>query len=199
MSMMTVGRLVSRASSTARVDRHRGRASAALGAEEHVGDAGLTGAGMRRVASRGRAPHRAVERLFHGTRSGRRAGRPRKELVRPGAHRLQNQVGFRGAGNREDRDARMSRPQAFDRRHPRRRIHANVHDNNVGTSARRVGHSTVHDANGYTARAQQLRNLPLELFIVADDGCCQLCHVGSTASLHFTSLIAIGKQSIGNI
>ena len=86
------------------VDRDGRRAGAALRAEEHVGDAGLPGAGGRRRMTRRGAPHGAVERLLHRPRRLRgAAGIPGKELVRAGPHRLKDQVGLGGRGDREDR------------------------------------------------------------------------------------------------
>ena len=42
-----------------------------------------------------------------------------------------------------------------------------------------------HDADRDAARAQQLRDLPLELVVVADDGCCELRHSYSTSRIAF--------------
>ena len=135
-STMTVGRFVSRASSTRAVDRDRRRAGAALGAEEHVRHARRLGAGVRRLAARGRPPHRAVERLLHRARRLRRAaGLPGEELVGAGAHRLKNQVRLRRGRDREDGDAAVAGAQPLDGRHPRRGVCPDVDDDDVGRGA----------------------------------------------------------------
>ena len=90
---MTVGRFFRRAISTRAVHRDGRRAGAALGAEEHHRRRPAC-CRRRRGAARGGPPERLVEGL--------RGRRPGEELVGPGAHRLDDQVGI-------------------DRRRPRRR------------------------------------------------------------------------------
>ena len=61
-----------------------------------MGHAGLARAGVRRLAPRRGLAQRAVERLLHRPRRLRlAAGQPGEELVRAGAHRAEDQVGFR--------------------------------------------------------------------------------------------------------
>ena len=173
---MTVGRLVSRASSTRAVDRDGRRAGAALGAEERVRHARRLGAGGGRLAARRGAAHRAVERLFHRARRPAIAppGVPGKELVRAGAHRLKDQVRLGGCRDREDRQARAAwRAGARWPPCPTRR-RADVDDDEVGPVP--FGAARLDDADRHAAGAQQPRDLPFEFLVVADDLGCELGH-----------------------
>ena len=91
----------------AAVHRDRRRAGAALGAEEHQRRRRRPRA-LRGLAPRRRPADGAVERLV-----GRRPG---EELVRAGAHRLQDQLGIGGERDGEDAGARRAGAQPLDGR-----------------------------------------------------------------------------------
>jgi hypothetical protein len=140
-------------------------------AEEDVTDARLARAGRGRFAPRRRLAHGAVERLFHRARRlGLPAGRPRKELVRAGAHRAENQVRFRGHRDGKDRHRRVGRAEPLDRRHAGSRIRAEIDHGDV--RMRTIRGATVDDADRDPARPQQCRRLAFELVIVADEERC---------------------------
>jgi hypothetical protein len=153
----------------------RGGAAAPFGAEEHVGDARLLRGADGGFAARGGAPDRPLKRLLHGARGGGvEVGGPGEELVRAGAHRLEDPFRVRGVGDREDRQGRGAGAQPLDGGHPRRGVEADVHHRDV-----RVGHRAAalfHDADGDSAGPQQRRGLPAEFVVCRDDQCCQLCH-----------------------
>ena len=155
-----------------RVDRDRRRPGTALGAEEDVGHAGLTGAGGCRLAPGRGAAHRTVERFFHRARRlGGPAGIPGKELVGAGAHRLEDQIGLGRRGDREDRHAVVPGAQPLDGREAGGGVVPDVDDVEIGR-----GVQAFDDADRNPAGAEQPRDLPFELFVVADDGRCKLCH-----------------------
>ena len=96
-----------------------------------------------------------------------------EELVGAGAHRLEDQVGLGGRRDREDGDGAVAGAHALDGRHSRRRVGADVDDEDVGRGA---SDAALDDHHRNPAGAQQPCDLPFELFVVADDGCCKLCH-----------------------
>jgi hypothetical protein len=103
------------------------------------------------------------------------AGDPGKELVRAGAHRLKNQVGFRSGRDRKDGRRRVCGPEPLDGGHAGGRIRTQVDDGNVGAGA--IGAATgIDDAHRNAAGAHHLRGLPFEFLIVADDERCELGH-----------------------
>ncbi len=160
----------------AAVHRHRRRARAPLGAEKRVRHTRRLGAGRCRFTACRRAAHRPREGFFHG------AGRlravdvvPGEELVRARAHRLQDQVGLRCGGYREDRQPLAARAESLDRRHAGRSVGADVDDDQVGT--RSLGVPSLDDADRYAAGAQQASHLPLEFVVIADDLRRELGHV----------------------
>ena len=158
----------------AAVDRHRRRAGAALGAEERVRDARRLGAGGGRLAARGGAADRAVERLFRGARGLRSvAGVPGEELVRAGAHGLKDQVRLGGRRDREDRQARAAwRAGARSPPCPTRR-RCGCRRRRGRAALQRFG---LDDADRHAAGAQEPRDLPFEFLVVADDLGCELGH-----------------------
>ena len=94
------------------VHGNRRRAGAPLRAHERDRRGGGTSRG-RRAAARGRPDDRFLERLFRW--------RPGEELVRAGAHRLQDEVRVRVERDHEDGHARRRHAQAFDVRQRRSR------------------------------------------------------------------------------
>ena len=132
-STMTVGRFDSRASSTAQFTATVVVPAPPLAPRNTCVTHGCllpAEVASRRAA---RPAHRAVERLLHRARGlGLRRRRPGEELVGAGAHRLQDQVGLGGRGNREDGHAVVAGAQPLDGRHPRRRVGADVDDEDVG-------------------------------------------------------------------
>ena len=63
---------------------------------------------------------------------------------------------------------------------------ADVDDDDVGPPLVR-GPAVLDDADRHAAAAQQARDLALELLVVADDRCCELCH-GSSSTARAGSL-----------
>ena len=136
-STITVGRFVSRASSTRAVDRHRRRPGTPLGAEERR--ASRRAAGRPRSPPRGAPPSAAPRRGTTPPSSATPAIAPpasTRKLVRSRAHRLKDQVGLGADGNREDRHRRLRGAQPLDRRHAGRGIGADVDDDDVGRRVR---------------------------------------------------------------
>ena len=104
------------------IHSERGRAGAALGAEEHH-RRGMRASGRGRGAARGCSAQRLVKRL--------RGRRPREELVGPGSHRLNNQVGVHRGSDGKDAGVRPASAQLLNGRHRRCVARANVHDHHV--------------------------------------------------------------------
>ena len=143
----------------------RGRAGAALGAEEHH-RRGMRGSGRGRGAAHGCSPQRFVERL------GRR--RPREELVGPGSHRLNDQVGVDRGSDREDAGVRPAPAQLLDGRHRLCVARANVDDHHVRhTGLCRV---LVDETSRHGARPEAPCKAGDKFFVVADDQCVELRH-----------------------
>ena len=147
------------------VHGERGRAGAALGAEEHH-RRGLRARRRRRGPTCRRPPQRLVKGL--------RGRRPREELVGPGAHRLNDQVGVHRGGDREDAGIRPASAQLLDGRHRRRVTGANVDDHHV----RRGGlcRVLVDETSRHGARPEAPCEAGDEFFVVADDQCVELRH-----------------------
>jgi hypothetical protein len=132
-----------------------------------VRDAGLFSTRRDRLAPRGRPPHRTLERFLHRTRRLRlSSGRPGEKLVGSRAHRLKDQVGFRGRGNGEDGDRRIRRAQPLDGGHAGRRVGADVQDDGIG--ARPFG-TPFDDADGDAARPKQTGDVAFEFLVVTDN------------------------------
>src|SRR6185503_3989219 len=150
----------------AAVDGDRRRAGAALGAEEHQRRRRRLGA-LRRFAAGRRAPDRAVEGLF--------VRRPGEELVRAGAHRLENQVRLRRARNRENGGARRAAAKPLDRRHRGRGVAAGVDDDEVGRGG--VARRAILDhADRNRAGAQQPAHVLREGGVLRNNQTDELCH-----------------------
>ena len=148
---------------------------AAFRAEEHVSHARLPRVGVRRLFARGRPSNRAVKRLDHRPRR-RRVGRlPGEELVRSGAHGLQNQVGIGLGRDREDRQRGVPGAEPLDRGEPGCHVPADVDYAQVGD--RGLSGPAFDDAYGYAPGAEQLRRAAAEVLVLRHDKSGELCHV----------------------
>jgi len=114
---MSVWRLVSRASSTAQLTATVVVPAPPLAPKRRPG------LRLRAVAAGCRPAHGALERILRH--------RPHEELVRAGAHRLQDELGIGRLRNGEDRRRRMSRAQPLDRRHASGGVATNVHEDEI--------------------------------------------------------------------
>ena len=148
----------------AAVHGDRRRARAALGAEEHQRRRRRPRA-LRRFAARGRPADRAVKRFL--------GGRPGEELVRAGAHRLQDQIGLGRQRDGEDGGARDGRAQPLDGAHGRGGVAAGVDDHDI---RRHALTELIEHADGNRARPQQPADVLLEFFVLGDKDTDDLCH-----------------------
>ena len=168
------GRALGGASELTRAVHRDGRGPASpLRAEERERPAALTGAGLGRPHTRRNRLDGLADTLDQRLGRLERVGRPGKELVGPGAHRPQDQVGLGHASNRHDRQRWPPRPDTLDAGQ-RGRAGPDVDDGEIGR--RREVPPILDDADRGAARAEQRGYRGAKLRVLCADDRCQLCH-----------------------
>ena len=190
---MTVGRFVSRASSTAQFT-----ATVVVPAPPLAPRNTCVTHGCRAPAVRGsrRAPSAAPRRGTTPPSCATPASRRRRSTGRTRWRRRASPGGSARARLRP-RSRRSPSPGCAARSRsmaamPGRRVAADVDDDEVGPRRSAPGRRSSRMPTGTPHARSSARDLALELFVVADDRCCELCHGSSTERAE-----SLGERAVG--